>query len=360
MINTHKVILFSVMNALLCLTGCAGMGPTSVTRDRFAYTDAISESWKRQMLLNMVKIRYGDAPVFLDVASVISQYSLETEVNGGVSWNAFLPTDSEAIGVRGRFSDRPTITYQPIRGEKFIRSLMTPIPPTAVLSLIQAGYQADLVFRVCVQSVNGINNSNGGKIEVQPAHPDFYRLTSSLLKTQRSMAVGMRIEEDKSKNNSAVLLFRKHNITSEIDQEINMIKTLLGLSPDNMEFNVVYGAIAENDQEIAILSRSMLEILQELASYFEAPARHVEENRTMATAVDDTDDQVGQPSLMRVQSSRMKPSEAFVAILYRDHWFWIDDRDLRSKRMFTFLMFLLNLAETGSPGQAPLITVPAG
>jgi hypothetical protein len=40
----------------------------TVARDRFDYITAISDSWKSQMLLNLVKIRYGDAPVFLDVA----------------------------------------------------------------------------------------------------------------------------------------------------------------------------------------------------------------------------------------------------------------------------------------------------
>ncbi|MHC4700629.1 MAG: hypothetical protein ACYTFQ_08635, partial [Planctomycetota bacterium] len=45
-----------------CLAGCMDVGPGTVARDRFGYTDAISESWKRQMLLNMVKIRYSDAP----------------------------------------------------------------------------------------------------------------------------------------------------------------------------------------------------------------------------------------------------------------------------------------------------------
>ncbi len=57
-----------------CLSGCSGIGPGTVLRDRFDYTAAISDSWKDEMLLNLVKIRYGDAPVFLDVASVISQY----------------------------------------------------------------------------------------------------------------------------------------------------------------------------------------------------------------------------------------------------------------------------------------------
>jgi hypothetical protein len=52
---------------LLSFTGCASIGPGTVTRDRFDYVTAISDSWKSQMLFNLVKLRYGDAPVFLDV-----------------------------------------------------------------------------------------------------------------------------------------------------------------------------------------------------------------------------------------------------------------------------------------------------
>jgi len=43
--------------------GCAGIGPKTVARDRFDYVSAISESWKRQTLLNLLKTRYLDAPV---------------------------------------------------------------------------------------------------------------------------------------------------------------------------------------------------------------------------------------------------------------------------------------------------------
>ena len=46
---------------LVLLAGCSGFGPLTVSRDRFDYTEAISDSWKRQMLFNLVKIRYGDA-----------------------------------------------------------------------------------------------------------------------------------------------------------------------------------------------------------------------------------------------------------------------------------------------------------
>ena len=62
------------------LSGCASIGPGNVARDRFDYISAISDSWKAQMLLNLVKLRYGDAPVFLDVASVITQTGLQGTV----------------------------------------------------------------------------------------------------------------------------------------------------------------------------------------------------------------------------------------------------------------------------------------
>ena len=35
------------------------------------------------MLLNMVKLRYGDTPVFLDVASVINSYEVSGTANLG-------------------------------------------------------------------------------------------------------------------------------------------------------------------------------------------------------------------------------------------------------------------------------------
>jgi len=353
-----RSLLIAVM--LLPLCGCGGIGPATVARDRFAYTDAISESWKRQMLLNMVKMRYADAPVFLEVGSIINQYLLETELHGSLSWNAFLPTDSQSVGGRGRYADRPTITYQPLMGEKFTRSLMTPIPPAGVLSLVQAGWRADLVFRILVQSVNGLHNRAGGRMEAQAADPNFYRFTASLLKIQKSLAVGTRIQQTENKKQANLIFIYKKDIAPDTETEIDTVKKLLGIDPDRRQFKVVYGALPINDQEIAMLSRSMLEIFFELGSYIEVPETHVAQQRATPNLAKDADTAACVMPLMRVQSDTKEPDDAYVAVLYRDHWFWLDDQDLKSKRMFSFLMFLFSMAETGEPAQKPVLTIPTG
>ena len=125
----------------------------------------------------------GDAPIFLDVASVINQYSVEQEFGLGASaeiYNRGEPSFiSPNIRAGGRYTDRPTITYSPITGEKFARSLMTPSAQSAVLNLVQSGYPFDMVFRFAVQSINGIQNRYGGLARTRSADPEFYPLLSN-------------------------------------------------------------------------------------------------------------------------------------------------------------------------------------
>lgn len=62
---------------------------------------------------------------------------------------------------------------------------------------------------------------------------------------------------------------------------------------------------------------------------------------------------------MGIRSSIEEPTDAFVKVRYRDHWFFIDDREFQSKRAFTFLMVLFTLSETGQKLQQPILTIRA-
>ena len=67
--------------ALLWVGGCHSIGPRTISRDRFEYSGSLAESWNNQMLLNLVKTRYLDLPIYLEVGQIVSGYSLETSLN---------------------------------------------------------------------------------------------------------------------------------------------------------------------------------------------------------------------------------------------------------------------------------------
>jgi hypothetical protein len=127
-----------------------------------------------------------------------------------------------------------------------------------------------------------------------------------------------------------------------------------------MVFKVVYGSLPTSDKEIAILSRSMLQIIIDLASYIGVPSVHVAEKRVNPTFKDEPVMGVPVTPLIRVNSAPQKPTDAFVSIRYSDHWFWIDDKDLPSKRIFSFLMFVFTLTETGVEEKGPPVVLPLG
>ena len=352
-----RATIMMLLWALLLLSGCAGIGPGTVSRDRFDYTEAISDSWKRQMLYNLVKIRYGDAPVFLDVSSVISQYQIAGQINLGATINNNPWSTSETLGATGNYVDRPTITFTPIIGDKFARSLMSPIPPTAILSLIQGGYPVDLVFRLLVHEINGVRNRFGGEVRAHSADPEFYSLVQKLREIQSAGAIGMR--HKKTDKEEAALLVIRGKRDPAIEALSAEIRRILGLDPQGGEFHVVYGAIPRDDKEIAILTRSILEVLVDISTDIEIPASDVQEKRVSPTFAETVSGEKIRP-LIRIQNSPGKPGDAFVSVSYRNSYFWIDDRDLISKKIFTFLMFVFTLVETGEKGNAPIVTIPTG
>jgi hypothetical protein len=345
------------------LTGCASIGPATLARDRFDYITAISDSWKAQMLLNVVKLRYADAPVFLDVASVINQYGFQGTVGVSGSWfrnpaDSLFGSASQSVTAQGIYLDRPTITYSPLSGEKFARSLMAPIPPAAILSFLQAGYPVDLVLRLCVHAINGIHSRFGGSARTREADPEFYPLAEKLRNIQQSGAIGLRVKKSPNQTESLMVFSKKPD--PAIDAEREEVRKLLGLDPQTSEFSVVYGSVAANDKEIALLTRSVLEILVDLSSYIDVPAANVEQKRTFPSPAPEFVNGAAVPGLIRILSSPQKPDDAFAAVPYRQDWYWIDDKDFPSKRLFSFIMFLFTLTDTGEKQGAPIITIPAG
>jgi hypothetical protein len=349
---------------LWIISGCGSIGPSAVNRDRFDYITAISDSWKQQTLLNIVKLRYADVPVFMEVGQVISGYELEGTLSAG---GGFMTGNKGAqgnlgdflnFGAGGRYLDRPTVTYTPLTGPDFIKTMMTPFPPGAIMFLIEAGWPADVILQVCLQAISGLRNQRGGPYG-HPADPEFIEVIRLIQRIQLAGGIGFKLQREKEGGEATILMFHRRHLTPETAQDVAELRRLLRLNPEATEVHITYGADVSSDNEIALHTRSGYQVLVELAWLVSVPPEHVADHRTLGTTTPSSGETAALTPIMSIQSGTERTAKAFTQIRYRDHWYWIDDRDLISKRVFTFLTILFTLSETGQKIQQPILTIRA-
>jgi len=334
-------------------------GPRTIPVDRFDYSTAVADSWKQQTLLNIVKLRYMDLPVFVDVSSIVSGYSLQTGVSigGTVSSSKAVQGNFATAGAQAVYTDRPTITYTPLTGEKFLKSILAPIDPKNIFFLLQSGYQADFILALTVESLNGVRNRSVGEGGMREVDPDFTRALQLLRELQSAGVVGMRVEEDKDKGSTGVLFFRRDDVPAEVVEKAAEVRRLLRLPPDQQRFSLVYSPARGAENELAVHSRSMLQIMGAFSTYLDVPEEHLIGHFTVPSFEHASAE--GRQDVVRIKSGKDEPEGAFAAVKYRGYWFWIDDGDWRTKRAMTAIMYFFTLSETGGEGKLPLITIPA-
>ncbi|ACC71570.1 conserved hypothetical protein [Paraburkholderia phymatum STM815] len=351
--------LWACLTICATLGGCTSLGPTTIVADRFDYSAAIADSWKQQTLLNIVKLRYMDLPVFVDVASVVSGYSLQTGVtlNGTVSTERAVQGNFLGAAVQGVYTDRPTITYTPTTGQNFVHGLMEPIDPKNIFFMLQSGYAADLLLGMAVESLNGVRNRSTAAGLMREADPEFLRAIALMREVQAAGAFTMRVEEDKVKGPTAVILLRHDGIPSDVLDKMTEIRRLLRMPPTPQRFTLVYSPVHGADDELTVNSRSMLQIMGAFSSYMDVPEEHLRDHSALPAVAQSNGEAPG--PMLHIYSGRDRPGDAYVSVRYRGYWFWIEQGDLRTKRALNAVMLFFTLANTGSKEPLPLITIPA-
>ena len=254
--------------AVLCPLGCQHIGPNTIVADRVAYDDAIATSWKEQTLLNIVKLRYFDTPFFTDVAQIVSGSSVGRQATPTPGFiNSYFPGATfgarliSSLPLQAAYIDRPTVSYAPQTRPDFIRNLTIPMPPTAVLYLMQAGYPIDLVFDLTLDAINGVQGRTCSGGEVRPASPEYQRVVQILRKAQLSGSVGMRIEVGKDKTQALVMFFRDQDIDPKLAAELDEARKLLRIDPAQRDVHVVFGTVQGGPNEITMATRSIYRVL---------------------------------------------------------------------------------------------------
>lgn len=354
--------LSALAAAALLASGCATTwGARTVAPARFDYAEALGRSWNEQLLLNLVRLRYRDTPVFLEVGSVVTQYTWSGDA--ALSPLVVESGDDElGAGVGGGYRESPTITYTPLQGQEFVRRLLAPVPPTLLLLLSQSGWSIERLMMCCVQRVADLANApsaTGPTPEVAPDNAAFRELAALLRELQVEGRFDLRSLEG---GEGARFLLPEAEPGSPKAAEEAAVRRLLGLPDDAGELDLVDGSSPRRPGQLAIQGRSVLGTLFFFSHTVEPPAAHAErgwvtETRGRGGAAVDWREVTG--GLLHVRSSRRPPDDAFVRVRHRGHWFYIPDDDLESKSTFTLLTLLFSLQAAEGETTGPLLSLPA-
>lgn len=337
------------------VSACSGIGPKSINRDQLDYGQSIGQNWKNQMLANLVRLRYVDMPVYLDVGQIVAGYSLETQVSGGLGYGtAFDSSNTASLGGGGKFTDRPTITYTPKTGNDYLTSMLKPIKPSGLLALVQSGYDAKLLFTWAVEAINGLRNYSVTAGNKREPDPGFYDFVERLKKLQLSGGIAFKQSTDPDTKNEVIIFFRDAKASEQAREEGKQAREVIGLSQTREKFRVVYSPFAFEDDVLAIQTRSILQIMIAMAGFVDVPAPMSSQASEGYAVSDDA----RRPFF--VYSGLDKPENSFAATFYNGYWYWIEPGDLRSKQVFTLMLYLTTLTDTGGDEDNPVLTIPTG
>jgi hypothetical protein len=221
--------------------------------------------------------------------------------------------------------------------------------------MIQAGHSASYILPLTARAINDVFNYSAAPARMRREDPAFVQVIDAFHRIQQAGALGIRIDR-RGKEEETFVYFRER-ADPDVEKYIRSVKEALGIKPEVAEIRLTSGSTRRGGDEIALFTRSMWEVLAELSAGVEVPEQDAAEGRATATPP-----LSGRPSafpIAHIHSSGEPPPDAYIAVRYRGHWFWIDDRDLGSKRVFTFLMIFSSIAETGTVPQVPILTIPA-
>ena len=363
-----------LLAATIPLAACLTIGPDRLSHDEIGFSRALAISENEQTLLNIVRLRYAEAPTFLDLTQVISGYQSQQNVSGSFDLYPNAAT-STYLGGGGslQLQESPTFTYEPVTGEQFAATFLRPLPPDVVLPLSLGVVPIDIVFGMVVQSLNGNDNARLLTGSDSGASPRFARLLEDFRVLQVAGLLDLQLGHPPAPASArprrhaaihgpaaaapdtppgAVWMTIRDTEDPAIEASVTEARRLLGLPADDSVFDIDrYGRRPSRPHEVAMLTRSLLDVIGAAAFAITVPPRAVATGRTLPT--------VPSASPIAIRSGPSAPADNFVAARYDGDTYWISATDFRSKLAFEILQNLLALATTSHPTGA-IVTIPAG
>lgn len=401
----------AVVGVALLLAGCS-FGPKALAKNRLQYNEVVKTTSEEQLLLNIVRLRYGDTPSSLAVSSIAAQYEVTQNlqlipffVASGAeiakTWAAVLPQ----LGIGG--TDRPTFSLTPLDDQEFTRKLFTPLPLDGLIYIAKTTWPISTVFRLYLENLNWVPNAqtaSGPTPRRAPIFDEFRRGVMALQALQDRGQIVFGTEErtetqgsplpaasvaardiiEAAKNGYEYRLDEqgtKWTLLKKVQQPVLFVDPKAAESPEMAEvakaFRLKRGltkypitqealgpfASGEGLSALDVETRSLLQALYYISHGIDVPDEHVTSGVAAVTREPSGARFDWRPlmdGLFRVRSARGsdRPAGAHVAIPYKGYWFFVDETDHETKATFSLLVELSRLELIGKPGSGPILTLP--
>jgi hypothetical protein len=415
-----RIRVFSVGLCLLVAFGCA-FGPKALEQSHIRYNNAVKHVTEEQLLLNLVRLRYNDDPMRLDVSGIAAQY----ELTGSVEARPFFSTQAARVAgpsiydtfaailpfVGASTANRPTISLVPLDDPETIRSLFRPSTAEGIAFLSETAWPVSTIFRLWVEYLNDVPNAptaSGPPRGISSPFESFRRATDLLQVLQDRGDVHFANEEklvevggpfapgemtpatlvnaDKegyeSRRNAdgSWTVYKKGqrlilviNPAALASAEVWELCQLLRLKPGLSKYDVTVGGVESQTAEsragdgtrLHIVPRSTVEALFYMSNGVSAPAEHVACGYVMP--VQEPNDLTSEPRHVteglftaHCWKGWCRPKCAWIAVKYRDYWYYIDDADNDSKVSFTLMMVMARANLLSTKKGSPVLTLPIG
>jgi len=401
----RAVVLLALWSGV---SGC--MGPNAIRYTRLRYNEVLRDTNDQQLLLNIVRLRYADSPVVIDLPNITSQF--EAAGRGNYLGGYGNQTPGRASLGFGELSlrDSPTLSYHPREGREVAKALLTPLSSDLFI-VVNAGANLEQLLLMTINDINDVPNAPRATTLV-PRVPDEnalfvhgIRLIASLRdRDATELAFGTTDESDESSDpiprgsvqgrdllNAArdgyvyrnqgegqvTLLKREKGLylrirppyvhSPEMEEVARIFRLTPGLSSYRIkselseEVNRVPGPLG--DDTIYLNLRSVLQISTFLSKGVCVPEEH--ERAGIAPVTPGPD---GAPfdwtritaGNFFVHAQKHRPRNAEAAVYYRGYWFYIASNDVNSRAVLAILEILFALQESDGKSVGPLLTLPIG
>jgi len=350
--------------AALGLAGCgrvfgarATLGPGAIIRGRGLYNEVITATNNEQTLAQIVRARYGEPAGLLAVASVTANLRAAETTNAqfGIGPSSNYSGNIVPLSVGVAFEDNPTIAYTPVQGERYAKSILSPLGLDVLVLLLGMERAPDQLVSILIKQVNGLHNPMYRPPEARAAFQD-----SIALLTRLEQAGHATWTSTSAKETSFAL--ELHDYAPDDRETVHDLLARWGLPP----------SLARGDRDVVlpvklavgnptkpglnVQTRSVFDLIALAAGAVQVPPEHA----ALGLPDPGLDALSGLGGLLTIRSSPSYPrDDVLVAVRHRGYWFYIPAADGPSKLAFRMLQTIIGMRLTeAAPAATPALTIP--